>query len=81
MYLDQDGQRVFYHTEVDERFAGRGLAATLVSWALGDTRSAGKRIVAVCPYVAKYVSRHHDFDDVLDPATPEALAAARAAMA
>src|SRR5580693_983590 len=27
---DHDNQRVFYHTEVDERFGGRGLANILV---------------------------------------------------
>lgn len=77
-YVDADGQRIFYHTETGEQFAGRGLAAILVSGALADTRSAGKRIVAVCPYVAKYVKKHHDFDDILDPVTPEALKTVRA---
>jgi len=75
LYVDIGDQRVFHHTEVDDKFSGRGLAGELVSAGLGDTRAAGKRIVAVCPYVAKYVSRHHDFDDVLDPVTPEAKAA------
>lgn len=74
-YLDRDGQRILYHTEIDDKFGGQGLAATLVEQALTDTRSAGKRIVPVCPYIAKYVKRHHDFDDVLDAVTPEAIAA------
>ncbi|AWT51341.1 acetyltransferase [Mycolicibacterium smegmatis MKD8] len=75
LYVDIGDQRVFHHTEVDDKFSGRGLAGELVSAGLGDTRAAGKRIVAVCPYVAKYVSRHHDFDDVLDPVTPEVTSA------
>jgi predicted GNAT family acetyltransferase len=74
-YVDVGDQRVFHHTEVDEKFSGQGLAGELVSAGLADAKAAGKRIVAVCPYVAKYVSRHHDFDDVLDPVTPQALAA------
>ena len=57
---------------------GKGLAGVLVSAALTDAREAGKRIVAVCPYVAKYVKTHHDFDDILDPVTPAALAAVEA---
>ena len=65
---------------VEERFAGRGLAGQLVSAALADTRAVGKRIVPVCPYVAKYVKSHHDFDDIVDRVTPQALAAVRAAM-
>lgn len=78
-YVDSGNQRIFYHTEIDEKFGGQGLAAELVSAALTDARAAGKRIVAVCPYVARYVTRHHDFDDILDPVTPEALAAVEAA--
>ena len=76
-YLDTGRQRVFYHAEVGERFSGRGLAGALVTAALNDTRAGGKRIVAVCPYVAAYVRRHHEFDDILDPVTPAVLTAVR----
>lgn len=74
-YADLGDQRVFYHTEIDERFGGRGLASTLVAAALADTRARNKRIVPVCPFVAKYVTSHHDFDDILDPVTPAVLTA------
>lgn len=77
VYLDRDGQRIFFHTEVDDRFGGRGLAGRLVAFALTETRSAGHRIVPVCPYVARYVTTHHEVDDVLDPVTPAALSAVR----
>ncbi|NNH74229.1 N-acetyltransferase [Nocardia uniformis] len=80
-YVDNDEQRIFFHTEVDERFAGQGLASKLISAALADTRAAGKRIVPVCPFVAKFVGKHHEFDDLVDPVTPQALAAAQAAQA
>ncbi|KZS84517.1 GNAT family N-acetyltransferase [Mycobacterium persicum] len=75
---DTGGQRIFYHTEVDDRFAGRGLANRLIAAALADTRAAGKRIVAICPFVAAYVDKHDDYDDILDPITPQAHAAVRA---
>lgn len=74
-YLDRGTQRIFYHTEIADRFGGRGLAGQVVSFALNDTRSAGRRVVPVCPYVAKWVRTHHDVDDVLDPVTPQALQA------
>ncbi|MFD9893502.1 GNAT family N-acetyltransferase [Amycolatopsis sp. NPDC059027] len=77
-FLEHEGRRVFFHTEIDERFAGRGLASALIARALELTRADGGRIVAVCPFVAKYVARHHDFDDILDPATDDVLAAVRA---
>lgn len=77
-YVDSRNQRIFYHTEVDEKFAGRGLASKLIAAALADTRAAGKRIVAICPFVAAYVDKHEDYDDILDPITPQAHAAVRA---
>ncbi|MFJ9773201.1 GNAT family N-acetyltransferase [Kitasatospora sp. NPDC101157] len=70
-YLDHDGQRVFYHTLVEDAFAGRGLAGQLVQEALTDVRAAGKRIVPVCPYVAKFLTEHEEFSDITDEVTPE----------
>ncbi|ODR10644.1 GNAT family N-acetyltransferase [Mycolicibacillus koreensis] len=71
-YVDNDTQRIFYHTEVGEDFAGQGLASKLTGAALADTQAAGKRIVAICSLVAGYVDKHHEFDDIVDPVTPEA---------
>ncbi|WIM72048.1 N-acetyltransferase [Corynebacterium suedekumii] len=36
-YRDRDDERIFFHTEIDEKFSGRGLAGTLTSEALADT--------------------------------------------
>lgn len=74
-YTDHEGQRIYFHTEVSSDFEGQGLAAILVRQALDATRAEGLRIVAICPYVARYVRSHHDWDDVLDHITPEALQA------
>lgn len=76
-YVDAGDQRIFYHTEIGEKFGGRGLATALISAALTDTRAAGKRIVPICPFVKGYVDKHHDFDDIIDPVTPAAIAAVR----
>ncbi|GAA4661958.1 GNAT family N-acetyltransferase [Streptomyces youssoufiensis] len=70
-YRDRGEQRVFFHTEIDEAFAGQGLAARLIQEALTDVRASGKRVVPVCPYVAKYLTRHGECDDITDPVTPE----------
>ncbi|OHU21964.1 GNAT family N-acetyltransferase [Mycobacteroides franklinii] len=76
--LDGAEVRIFFHTEIDEKFGGRGLAGTLVQSALTSTRSTGRKIVPVCPYVRKFVGKHHEFDDILSPVTREALAAVEA---
>jgi hypothetical protein len=72
-YRDHGDQRVFYHTEVDDAFAGQGLASRLVQEALTDVRASGQRIVPVCPYVAKFLKKHEEFADITDPVTPEIL--------
>ncbi|RSS32702.1 GNAT family N-acetyltransferase [Streptomyces sp. WAC08241] len=72
-YRDRDDRRVFFHTEVDDAYAGQGLAAILVERALADVRASGLRIVPVCPYVAKFLKKHEEFADITDPVTPEVL--------
>jgi len=70
---DRGNQRVFYHTEVDDKFEGRGLASILVGEALKAARAEGKRVVAVCPMVAAFIKKHSEFSDIADPVTPEIL--------
>ncbi|GHA97681.1 hypothetical protein GCM10010346_20640 [Streptomyces chryseus] len=69
----RDRQRVFHHTGIDDAFAGQGLAAVLVQQALSDVRASGKRIVPVCPYVAKFLTKHDEFADITDPVTTDVL--------
>ncbi|WP_415847495.1 GNAT family N-acetyltransferase, partial [Tsukamurella strandjordii] len=64
VFIDRGEQRIFPHTELDEKFSGRGLSSVLVHDALVDTRAAGKRVVPVCPLVAKYVSKHDEVADL-----------------
>lgn len=78
-FLDTGGQRIFFHTEVGDEFEGQGLASELVARALDATREAGLRVVPVCPYVKRFVGRHEEYADLVDPVTPEAVAAVRAA--
>ncbi|MGN8246124.1 GNAT family N-acetyltransferase [Cellulomonas soli] len=59
-------RRVFFHTVVDAAYEGQGLAGRLVTAALDDTVAAGLRIVPVCPYVAAFLRRHHEWDEQVD---------------
>lgn len=66
-YRDVDGARVFTHTEVFDEFEGKGVGSALVRGALDDQRAAGRKIVALCPFVARYVREHHDeYGDLVD---------------
>ncbi|GFG73743.1 GNAT family N-acetyltransferase [Mycobacterium botniense] len=68
---DRGEQRVFYHTEIDQRFSGRGLATILVLEALRAARADRKRVVAVCSMVAAVLTKHPEFGDITDPVTPD----------
>ena len=70
---DRGNQRVFYHTEVEEQFGGRGLATILVAEALAETRADGMRVVPLCPMVAAFIKKRPEFSDITDKATPEIL--------
>jgi uncharacterized protein len=72
-FADRDNQRVFYHTEVDEQFGGRGLASIGIKEALEATRAEAKRVVPVCPTVAEFIKKHSEFDDITDKPTPDIL--------
>jgi len=54
------GDRIFFHTEVDEEFGGRGLAGLLVREALADSIRRKLTVVPVCPLFAGHLARHGD---------------------
>ncbi|MCU1441955.1 MAG: family N-acetyltransferase [Cryobacterium sp.] len=64
--LSPTDQVVFTHTEVDDAYSGQGLASQLARFALDDVRASGRRIVPICPYIAAYLRKHHDYDDIVD---------------
>ena len=58
-YYEQRGNAVaFVHTVVPEQLQGRGLASTLIKAALADVRERGLKVIAECPFVARYIERH-----------------------
>lgn len=63
-YVEYDGQRVFFHTEISEDYGGQGLASTLVRAALEDTAAEGLTAVAVCPFVLGWLEKHPDEIDI-----------------
>jgi predicted GNAT family acetyltransferase len=74
-----DGQRIFFHTVIDDDFGGRGLAGVLTREALLASVADGHRIVPVCPYVARWLRGHDDVAGSVDRVRPEHLEAVRKA--
>jgi NAD+ kinase len=64
-YRRHDGEIELAHTEIDQAFQGRGLAGRLAGAALADARGRATPVVVTCPYVAGYVRRHPEFDDLI----------------
>jgi len=56
---------VITHTVVAPELRGRGLAELLVRAALADARAQGRQVVPACSYVAKFIERHAEFQDLL----------------
>jgi predicted GNAT family acetyltransferase len=65
-YRPDDDRRVFVHTEVDDSLEGKGMGSKLVREALDGSRKDGKRIVPLCSFVAGYIERHPDWNDIID---------------
>lgn len=53
------------HTEVPPEAQGRGIAAALVRAALDWARAEGLRVRPLCSYVAAYMRRHPETQDLL----------------
>lgn len=58
VFKDLPGHIDLVHTETQDGFESRGLAKVLVRYALDDVVASGKRIIAHCPYVARFVDKH-----------------------
>ncbi|MGE2736966.1 GNAT family N-acetyltransferase [Mycolicibacterium vaccae] len=62
-FVDPPGaaaERIFFHTEVDEQFSGRGLAGRLLRAALADSIDKSFTVVPVCPLFARHLQKHGD---------------------
>jgi predicted GNAT family acetyltransferase len=64
-YRIRDGVVIVTHSEVDPGFRGRGLAGELARQTLDTLRERGDRVVPACPFFAKYVGEHPEYDDIV----------------
>ena len=64
-YRRRDGRIAFTHTEVDEACEGRGFGSMLAAAALEDARNQGLEIAPLCPFIAHYIKRHPEFEELV----------------
>lgn len=66
-YVLRDDTIVFVHTEIDPAMREHGLAGELVRGALNLVRAeTDRRVVARCPYVAAWIGKHPEYQDLLE---------------
>lgn len=62
----QDGDVIYLvHTEVPAQMEGKGLGGQLAKAALNYAREKGLKVVARCPFVASYLQRHPEYNDLV----------------
>ena len=64
-YRLEPGVITLVHTEVPQELGGRGVGSTLVRGALEAIRAKRLRVVAKCPFVAAYMGKHPEFNDLV----------------
>jgi uncharacterized protein len=64
-YRLHDGQIVLMHTEVPQTLGGRGIGSALAEYALNYARANHLPAKVYCPFVATYVKRHPEYQDIV----------------
>lgn len=72
-YRAKPGLIALIHTEVDDRFEGRGLGGRLAAFALDDARARDLAVLPFCPFVNSYVQRHREYVELVPADRREAF--------
>ena len=65
VYERGEGVITFTHTEVPKELGGRGVGSALAKGALDQVRSQGLKVVAKCPFIAGYIRKNAEYQDLL----------------
>jgi predicted GNAT family acetyltransferase len=68
VYRSRKGLLALTHTEVEERFGGRGLGGRLARFALDQAREQGLAVLPFCPFVNEWIKRHPGYEDLVPDA-------------
>lgn len=67
-YVLSPGKLAITHTGVPPAHEGKGIGTALVQFVLASARARGLRVRPICPFVAAYIKRHPEEQDLLDQA-------------
>jgi predicted GNAT family acetyltransferase len=60
-----DHGMILPHTVVPEAFEGKGVGSALAKAALGYARDHGLKVIPLCPFIAGYIKKHPEWNDVV----------------
>lgn len=64
-YELQDGILVLSDTQVPQAMEGKGIGSALAKAGLEYARKNGLHVIVQCPFVASYVQRHPEYEDLI----------------
>lgn len=66
VYETRQPSIVFTHTEVDDKFGGKGVGGALAKGALDDVRATGAYdVVPQCAFIKDYIDKHPEYADLV----------------
>jgi hypothetical protein len=64
-YHLHDGSITLPHTVVPPAFEGRGVGSALAKAALGYARDHDLKVKPLCPFIAGYIQKHAEWQDIV----------------
>jgi predicted GNAT family acetyltransferase len=64
-YARKPGVITFIHTIVPEQLGGRGVGTRLAQHVLDEARKNGENVIPQCPFIAAYIKRHQEYQDLV----------------
>lgn len=64
-YARAPGVITFIHTIVPEQLGGRGIGSRLAQHVLDDARRNGEKVIPQCPFIAAFIKRHQEYQDLV----------------
>ena len=75
-YHRRNGRIAFTHTEIDESLEVGGFGSRLAAAVLDDARRQGVDVIPLCPFIAAYIERHPEYEDLVPARYRDRTAAA-----
>ena len=66
-YIIDGDEITFTHTLVPKAAEGKGVAGKLAAAVMAYARSTKLRVIPKCPYIAAWLKKHREYDDILHP--------------